>query len=75
MSVRLRREQCCVSRVEGKPRLRPAREPGGLCSQCWRGLEAIEWALLEWEAAARLPDPMATFDVDAVIAAILGRAT
>lgn len=49
MTVRLRTEQSCV-----RPGcLRPAREAGGYCTACWRGLTATERAVLTWEADQR----------------------
>lgn len=49
MSTHLRRENCCTATVEGKRCLRPVRELGRLCSQCWRGLAPLERDLLRWE--------------------------
>ncbi len=46
MPTNLRREQCCT--VEGC--LRPARELGGYCTTCWRGLAPEKRDVLRWQA-------------------------
>lgn len=48
MTVRLRKEQSCVT--EGC--LRPARELGDLCTRCWQGLTPSERHHLQWLATA-----------------------
>jgi hypothetical protein len=55
MSVKLRRDRCCIGQVEGDwgdlhPCLRPARELGGYCTACWRGLSPERRDVLRWEA-------------------------
>jgi hypothetical protein len=44
--IRLRTDRCCTSHAC----LRPARELGGLCSQCWRGATPETRSVLRWEA-------------------------
>lgn len=64
--IRLRADSACTSPTC----VRPARELGGLCSQCWRGAAPETRAMLRWEAdveATSWPE----FDIVASAEAIL----
>jgi hypothetical protein len=80
MSSHLRWEQACSRYLSGKRCKRPAQEPGGMCSACWRSLDPSQRAVLNWEAtwAIEIPEPsipsLSDWDILAAADAMLGEA-
>jgi hypothetical protein len=81
MSVRLRHDQCCIALHDGKRCQRPARELGGFCTTCFRGLSASTRDVLRWEAAWSVdveeppePLPPVAWDIARAAEALLGDA-